>query len=277
MLYTAGALFGYLPHEFAWPFANYFPTWEVISGWISLLAFMLVLSALTLFTAWAEQADEITRQALEFAGDNLKWIDVYASMDPVPNGSLFKPDALSPESSLTSIEVCNELSLLRDHTSYVGNEDEFIPLVINAIAQYSRTRLYLAAQPLQAFISRFRRIRVSSKGLDSLILTASLVIILPNLEFVKYAGTHLNELTKALCNFAGLGSCWEWPAIASGLVGILAVYIVSQMCVQYVAYLCDYCISHLPFKISFWCGFLTTLFRHSIACTALYGVCCNIN
>ena len=54
--------------------------------------------------------------------DPLHWSDFYASADPVSNGPLFK----EPKPWLVEREVWNFASVVRDHTSYMSSEDDFI-------------------------------------------------------------------------------------------------------------------------------------------------------
>lgn len=65
----------------------------------------------------------------QFASQGLWWIDTYASADPVSNGPLTN----TPDPSRLSVEVCNERSMLTDHTSYWANTEGFVPTVARAL------------------------------------------------------------------------------------------------------------------------------------------------
>ncbi len=56
----------------------------------------------------------------------MRWVDIYASADPVPNGPLL--DDFEPKDVLTT-EITNVGSALKDHTAYWKNTDEFLPRV----------------------------------------------------------------------------------------------------------------------------------------------------
>ena len=60
----------------------------------------------------------------------VSWIDRYAVSDPVPNGPLSNTAA----DVVDSQKVWNRNSLLRDHTSYWQNADQFVAAVATAIA-----------------------------------------------------------------------------------------------------------------------------------------------
>ncbi|WP_254991367.1 hypothetical protein [Cyanobium sp. N5-Cardenillas] len=61
----------------------------------------------------------------------LWWLDLYATDDPVSNGSLMdhESDVIGPD----SVEIVNERSLVRDHTSYWRNTEEFVTSVSHAL------------------------------------------------------------------------------------------------------------------------------------------------
>ena len=56
----------------------------------------------------------------------MRWVDIYASADPVPNGPLL--DDFEPKDVITT-EITNVGSALKDHTAYWKNTDEFLPRV----------------------------------------------------------------------------------------------------------------------------------------------------
>jgi hypothetical protein len=193
---------------------------------------------LVVFVVWAglletEPTREIELQASEFARQGLTWVDLYASMDPVPNGPLFLSDTAYPE----SIEVCNQRSLIADHTSYAKNTDEFLPLIVNAIAQHSGTELQLKElnplnESVQVCMKRLRRIRISSSKIDQSMLIAALFAFLLDREAMNSVGMWLGGWINAACSQAGVESCWKFPAMTTGLAVALVVYVFCRMCVQ---------------------------------------------
>jgi hypothetical protein len=72
------------------------------------------------------------------------WTDFYASADPVSNGPLISRtdgEQCKPKTcrgTIASPSPCNELyngsSLLTDHNSYLRNQDQFLPALLNALA-----------------------------------------------------------------------------------------------------------------------------------------------
>jgi hypothetical protein len=64
----------------------------------------------------------------------LRWIDCYATADPVPNGVVTKARFVAH----LSREVCNRSSMLIDHTTYWSNLDEFVSLLYDEIAKSRR-------------------------------------------------------------------------------------------------------------------------------------------
>lgn len=64
-----------------------------------------------------------------------RWVDLYASDDPVSNGALGVREAQAVE----SVPVWNEGSLLGDHTRYWANRDEFVLRVVRECAATARS------------------------------------------------------------------------------------------------------------------------------------------
>jgi hypothetical protein len=62
----------------------------------------------------------------------VRWVDCYATGDPVPNG------LVADAARNVTREVCNRSSMLSDHTSYWHNLDEFVSVLFGEISQ-SRT------------------------------------------------------------------------------------------------------------------------------------------
>ncbi len=66
----------------------------------------------------------------------VKWLDFYASADPVPNGAMYD----SPEQTrqvMDSREVMNGASALMDHTTYWANSDEFMGYLCSALCDHA--------------------------------------------------------------------------------------------------------------------------------------------
>jgi hypothetical protein len=162
----------------AWTGFYSYPTAEGFMIWFHTGAAMF-FSALVVVWASRDGTEQIDIDASEFERQGLKWVDLYASKDPVPNGPIFLSGRPYPE----SVELCNESSLIGDHTSYAANRDEFLPSVVKAITQQSGTQLQLKglgylSDSRRAYASRLRRIRIASRNIDRSILTLALVAFL---------------------------------------------------------------------------------------------------
>jgi pimeloyl-ACP methyl ester carboxylesterase len=70
---------------------------------------------------------------------NFQWLDVFASHDPVPNGSMFDDETVE---GYDAWRVVNRMSFLRDHTTYWENADEFVPLVLQELNKVSEAGLF---------------------------------------------------------------------------------------------------------------------------------------
>jgi hypothetical protein len=205
---------------------------------VILVAFFIVITSVA---ALDEHTDEIKLQTSEFTRHGVKWIDAYASMDPVPNGPLFLSDVSIPE----SVEVCNGSSAIRDHTSYTKNPDEFLLLIINALGRYSGTELPLAEltpddAAVQDYARRFRRIRITSRKTDEYLLKAALIALLLAPGAITSMGTRLGEWINSTCHWVGVSSCWGWSPAASGLLAAILGYVLLNMCIEALASVCDY-------------------------------------
>jgi hypothetical protein len=66
---------------------------------------------------------------------SVRWIDLYASADPVPNG----PTSTKEAGNLESIEVWNLGSTIADHTAYWDNRDGFVLRIANVCAETAQS------------------------------------------------------------------------------------------------------------------------------------------
>jgi hypothetical protein len=115
-----------------------------------------------------------TRLGSVFNSRSVQWEDVYATADPVPNGALREDGQPPPRSN----RVVNTGSVLRDHTSYWDNRDEFVPLVGEAILAFEGTGVL--GPPNTAVLEYARRQREARVAMRRSIgwLTALLAVIL---------------------------------------------------------------------------------------------------
>jgi tetratricopeptide (TPR) repeat protein len=128
----------------------------------------------------------------------MRWVDIYASADPVPNGPLL--DDFEPRDVFTT-EITNLGSALRDHTAYWKNTDEFLPRLAIELLQKAglKKRFYNALG-----VSRRRRWRVGWRlaalrvlGLIAIGLAYSWVANLPpvlarSLQAMHYGGAPMS-------------------------------------------------------------------------------------
>jgi hypothetical protein len=85
----------------------------------------------TASTHWERVTQRIGALSLASLRPHLEWIDVFASHDPVSNGPLTPDD--SALRNFASQEIVNANSRGMDHMAYWRNQDEFLPLVVDAI------------------------------------------------------------------------------------------------------------------------------------------------
>jgi len=86
-----------------------------------------------------------------------RWIDIYASLDPVPAG----PTLIGDHEQIESQQIWNEGSIIKDHTVYWRNLDEFVLRVVRACAKAAAS-VWLARLPAEAeAIDQRARWRVS--------------------------------------------------------------------------------------------------------------------
>jgi hypothetical protein len=163
----------------------------------------------------------------------LDWVDCFASADPVSNGILVE------ETKGLSEEVCNEGSVLRDHTSYWSNRDQFITLLIERLTRpelRNEARLPLAPELAldrsdQEWIGKRRRWRV---GILSLIGWIGIISVL--LAVYQKGQDWLTLLARSFEQIVAWGTGWlggtskspdsfsiSWPALGY-LAPILALY-----------------------------------------------------
>lgn len=91
--------------------------------------------------------------AEHFRQIGVRWRDLFASADPVPNGRLHEHRRLPP----ASVPVVNLGSMLHDHNSYWSNRDEFVTRVANALLELDPALRELRLSPKAVKFLRKRR------------------------------------------------------------------------------------------------------------------------
>ena len=109
--------------------------WSQLSGWaiVALIWSLTAVSASVYFMGKGHASPELKWWTSVFKSLDVKWLDFYASADPVPNGPLWDEgggEDLLPNSE----EVHNDASILGDHTTYWDNRDEFVSKLVTGIA-----------------------------------------------------------------------------------------------------------------------------------------------
>jgi pimeloyl-ACP methyl ester carboxylesterase len=74
--------------------------------------------------------------------EQFRWLDLYSSHDPVPNGALFSTEQDPPAAG--GHEISNLRSITLDHNSYWKNLDEFVPRVGTELVEVDTTIRQLA-------------------------------------------------------------------------------------------------------------------------------------
>ena len=97
---------------------------------------------------------DISWYSTRFQMEGLHWVDYYATNDPVPNGALqdYEPELVLP----LSVPIVNERSMLRDHTTYWRNPEQFVGLVAGWASQ-------LVDGPWQRIVAGQRDVWVSAQ------------------------------------------------------------------------------------------------------------------
>ena len=107
----------------------------------------------------AYEPTRLTNLTVSLIAHTFKWRDIYSSADPVPNGRLRDRRSSVP----TTTHVVNLGSVLRDHTSYWDNADEFVPLVVSRLVSFDQCWQFFARDKgdAVAFARAQRRARVA--------------------------------------------------------------------------------------------------------------------
>jgi hypothetical protein len=97
---------------------------------VLLVAILIVLAATVRLTLSPAVQDNVVR-SIAVPPTVRRWLDFWASADPVPNGATRSSDARRP----VSTRIWNEASTVRDHTTYWDNRDGFVLPVVRLLAE----------------------------------------------------------------------------------------------------------------------------------------------
>ena len=111
-------------------------------SWIYLVLYVFMTAGLAIAASPRKRTVDSFRSrfARLLAERKIHWMDLYATHDPVPNGPMF---AAEDAAGVESIEVCNYLSVFRDHTHYHENDEEFVSRVVTGISRWASKRVPL--------------------------------------------------------------------------------------------------------------------------------------
>jgi hypothetical protein len=207
---------------------------------LSVIAVIFLIAVALIFGE--EDITEIRNQASVFEIDGMRWVDLFAEFDPVPNGPIFLPvskdnSTISPAKlNMESIEVCNQSSIISDHTSYTTNKDEFVPLIVDAIADLGGSNGQLRRRtPVEREAARgFRRFRVRVELIDQILIFAAVIAFLLDKALVTSAGTLIAEFANLACEKVMESStgCWKYSVFNTGVASALVGYLVLRLFVE---------------------------------------------
>lgn len=167
----------------------------------------------------------------------VRWLDFYASKDPVSNGPLRETDR---SDLFTSVEIANRRSVVSDHTSYWDNRDEFVLGVVREIDRIAETNLVRAddLDPVAVRESRHRRVAVLAvarlaafAGIP--LLGYGLRDLLSGFGAGLLAAMAANPLTETIAKaIAGAGALFVAPLVVIGRLNPATVAMLGQALVS---------------------------------------------
>jgi hypothetical protein len=123
---------------------------------VLILGLALLLLGRSIYTILSESWERILT-TVRCPPGLARWIDIYASLDPVPAG----PTLIGDRQLIESHQIWNEGSIIKDHTIYWRNLDEFVLRVVRACAKAAAS-VWLGTLPLESdTIDQRARWRVS--------------------------------------------------------------------------------------------------------------------
>ena len=193
MLLTAllARIFGVLPAT-GWTTAHY----------VTIPLLFLVVVAIGQWGAAHEDSSDLREWAKSLEKGGIHWTDVFASADPVPNGPLFPAPGPREPQVPHSVEIRNGNSLLKDHTSYKDNIDEFVSLLVTTISRYADTTISLhnLTKADEATLQRgpaFRHADLAAQKWDSLLLGISALVVLANAHVLSQLGLLMMQILSS--------------------------------------------------------------------------------
>lgn len=154
----------------------------------------------------------------------IRWVDLWASADPAPNGPLFT----KPLDGVASYRIRNLASTALDHSTYWSNVTEFVSAVAHAASSLTPAGP-LGSNPIPTRLRQaagVREVRVTALACARVGLVAALVSSLVGLR------SDLPDIGHAITGFISrlpfVGSWFAgWAGVALGAVGALAIATIA--------------------------------------------------
>lgn len=184
---------------------------------------------------------QLERWTQRLLDTRLSWMDCFSSADPVSNGLVVE----RPDIEDLSMEVCNQASILKDHTSYWSNRDEFVTLLVACLTS-AKLRDHAGLPPAPElgvdeeeldWISARRRWRVGILSAIGWIGIASIALAVYQepkawLNFLRYLGnTAASSLGKLIGSEAEVHNAFSvhWPAVGYLAAALLPLWITRSL------------------------------------------------
>jgi hypothetical protein len=145
-------------------------------GWVVMAFKMAGTEARRIAVMGLPREGRATPETEDPLPESVRWLDFYATRDPVPNGAMFDGEPLDPlglkfqVEGLESYEVSNRGSSLSDHTTYWKNPEGFVAPMVGALGElcdldlegvfsFDRERLVIARHRRRWRVQWLRRAR----------------------------------------------------------------------------------------------------------------------
>jgi hypothetical protein len=153
-----------------------FPSFAVVM----LPPFLLVLAVSIAFML-SKDMEQLVVAPVRIPSGLRRWVDFYASADPVPNGKTTIVDREHESIQMEPIQIWNLGSMIADHTSYWSNRDEFVLRVAKICTETAQSpwlsllpRTPSSIDDQAAWRVGFLRLATASCGVTWLVLGAFL-------------------------------------------------------------------------------------------------------
>jgi hypothetical protein len=157
----------------------------------------------------------VRKQQDGLAFDKFRWVDIFATHDPVPSGSMFKNQKLK---GFKTHSVANRMSMIADHTSYWDNGDEFVGMIARELDSVAGTGLFQRNDDkrlARSIRARRKRVRCLRRCRLAVLLSVIVPVFLSWERLVKFGETHVATVAGA----SGVES-WPWPEGVSVLFAL---------------------------------------------------------